>query len=118
MNESEIAFQANRESVVAAILFQADKEVVKHLRKGQRNHDERNPRGPQRDPACEKTDDSAGGHGDQQLQPSVIDLIVGQKPDAVGTQAKVEGMTKAHQATKAQNDIQAECGKCKDEHPR
>ena len=101
MNESEITFQANRETVVATILFQADKQVVKHLRKGQRNHDERDAGGPQRDPACENTDDSAGGYGDQQLQPSVIDLIVGQKSNAVGAQAKVEGMAKAHQAAKA-----------------
>src|SRR5213078_296658 len=74
----ELAARPERHPVVAAVGLEADPEVVEHLRKGERDHDEVHAAGPDRDRADDERHHRRRGDRHRPLEEPVVDAVEGE----------------------------------------
>ena len=115
--EAKIAAHGDGQPVVATILFEADEQVIKHLCKSQRDHDEGNACGAQRNQAREGAHCGANQHRHGQLYPATAHPMVRQQTCRVSTQPEVQRMAKAHHAAIAQHQVEAASSQREHQHP-
>ena len=107
---------ADVQPVVAAILVEADPEKIDHLTERQRDHDEIDARGAQRDKADDERGDRSGADRDSEMDKAVGDAVKAEDADRIGADAEIGGVAEADEAAVPQDQIEAERGDRKDHH--
>src|SRR5690606_17408455 len=103
------------QAIISAIGAEADKDEVKHLGKGQRNHDEGNALCTQCNGTGHQPRQPTSKQSDQQVQQSIVQTMEAGNGGAVNAQAQKEGMAEADHATIAQHQIKCSRGDSQDD---
>ena len=116
--DAEVAARRDCQPVVAAVLLQADREEVDHLRERERDHDESDAAGAQ---AHETDDDGERGadhQRDGELRPAVADAVKRQDADGVRADADIHRVAEADHRAVAQDQVEADRGDREDHDAR
>src|SRR5215216_4758563 len=103
----ELAAPANGQAVIATVAVEADADVVDHLREGERDHDEIDAAGTQRQRPDDERQQSRYRNCDRPLQKAGGEALIGQDADRIASDTQIDGMPEAHHATVAENEIEA-----------
>jgi hypothetical protein len=114
--EADVGFPRQAEPVLAAVAFQPDREVVHHLRKGERDHDEVHAVRAQRDGADGQRGQRGNRDGRRPGDPRAGHAFDGERADGVGADAEERGVAEAHHAAVAEDEVQAHRRDGEDQH--
>ncbi|MHC2518590.1 hypothetical protein ACVMHW_004472 [Bradyrhizobium diazoefficiens] len=111
----EVAALVDGEAVVAAVTRQPRGDVIGHLRKGQRDHDEIDAAGAQRERADHQRVDRRGRQRDWKLDEAGTYAFLREHADGVAADAEIGGVAKAHHAAKTHDEVEARGGQRQDD---
>ena len=110
VKEAHVTARVDGEAIITAVLLQADREEIAHLRKRQRDHDEGHAAGAHHHCADQSGEHEANHKRRPQMQPAIGNAMKRQDADRVGAQADIQRMAETHQTTKAENEVQRDAG--------
>ncbi|MGX1151499.1 hypothetical protein AB7M15_007321 [Bradyrhizobium ottawaense] len=103
----EVAALVDGEAVIAAVACQPRSDVIGHLREGERDHDEIDAAGAQRERADHERIERGRRERDRKLDEAAADAFLRQHADGIAADAEVGGMAKAHHAAKTHDEVEA-----------
>src|SRR6185437_2944443 len=103
----EIAALVDGEPVIAAVTRKPRGDVIGHLRKGERDHDEVDAAGTKRQRADDERKQRGGCERHGKLQESGAKSFLRQDADGIAADAEIGGMAKAHHAAITHDQIEA-----------
>ncbi len=106
----EVAALVDGKAVIAAVARQPRGDVIGHLRKRQRYHDEIDAAGAQTERADDERVQRGCGKRDRKLDEAGADTFLRQNADGVAADAEIGGVAKAHHAAIAHDEVEA-CGR-------
>src|SRR5947199_2782086 len=106
-DSAELAAFVDGHAVVAAVAVEPDGDVVDHLRERQRDHDEIDATRAQRERADRNREERRRRHCQRPLQEARIHSFLGENSHRIAADSEIGGMTKAHHAAEAHDQIQA-----------
>src|SRR5215831_6710844 len=104
---AELTAFVDGHAVVAAVPIEPDGDVIDHLRESERDHDEIDAARAQRKRADRERKQRRGRHCQRPLEQAGIDSILGENADGIAADSKIGGMSEAHHAAEAHDQIQA-----------
>jgi hypothetical protein len=114
---AKVAALVNGQTVVSAVTGEARCDVVGHLREGKRDHDKVNPTGAQRQCADHQRKQRRREEGHRPLNETGSDAFGRKDADRIAANAEIGGVTKAHHAAVAHDQIEACRGQGKNHDP-
>src|SRR5579883_140289 len=105
---AEAAAMVDGEAVVAAVAIEAARDVVGHLREGERDHDEVDAAGAQAERADAEREDGRDHQRERPLQEARADAFLGEDTDDVAAEAEEGGVAEAHHAAVAHHQVEAD----------
>ena len=111
----EIAALVDGEAVVAAVTRQARGDVIGHLREGERDHDEIDAAGAQRQRADHQREQRRRRQRHRKLHEAGADAFLRQHADGIAADAEIGGVAKAHHAAIAHDEVEARGGEREDD---
>src|SRR5712671_3226757 len=112
---AEAAATVDSETVVAAIAVEADRDVIDHLRKGERDHDEIDAAGAQAERADDEPEQRRRRNRQRPLHEPGRYAFLGQDADHIAAEAEIGGMAETHHAAVTQNEVEAGGGEGEDD---
>src|SRR5207344_434907 len=115
VGEREGALYLEPHAVVAAEYLERDAEVIEHLRESERDHDEVDAAGADRDRADGERDQRRGADRDRPLQPAARHAVESEDADRVRADTEVSGVAERHHAAVAEDQVEAGGGNPEDQ---
>ena len=112
---AEIAALVDRQAVVAAVAREPRCDVIRHLREGERDHDEIDAAGAQRERADHQREQRRGRKRHRPLNEAGADAFVGEHADRIAADPEIGGVAEAHHAAIAHDEIEAGRGQREDD---
>src|SRR5262245_32095612 len=106
-DRAELAAFVDGHAVVAAISVESDRDVIDHLREGQRDHDEIDAARAQRQRADREREQRRGRDRQRPLQKAGIHPLLGKNAYRVAADSEIGGVTEAHHAAEPHDQVQA-----------
>ncbi|MGY4346859.1 hypothetical protein ACVWXM_003326 [Bradyrhizobium sp. GM7.3] len=103
----EVAALVDGEAVIAAITRQPRGDVIGHLRERQRDHDEIDAAGAQRQRADHQRIKRGGRKRDRKLDEARAHAFLRQHADRIAADAEIGGVAKTHHAAKTHDEVEA-----------
>src|SRR5712671_925417 len=104
---AERAALVDGETVVAAIAVEADRDVIDHLREGERDHDEIDAAGAQAERPDREREEGGRRQRERPLDEAGADAFLGEDPHHVSADPQIGGMPEAHHAAESHDQVEA-----------
>ena len=112
---AEIAALVDGQAVVAAVAGEPGGDVIGHLRKCQRDHDEVDAAGAQGERADHQREQRRGQQRHRPLNEAGADAFGGENADRIAADPEIGGVTEAHHAAIAHDEVEACRGEREDD---
>jgi len=115
---AEGAAFVDRQAVIATIARKAGGDVIGHLGKGERDHDEIDAARTQRERADDECKQCGDEERDRPLHETGPKTLGGEDADRIAPDAEIGGMAKAHHPAIAHDEIETDGGEREDDDAR